>query len=917
MNRKIKSLFVAAGLFAFCGSAFAGEIIENADFETGDLSGWSSPQQSGGSIKLYTVQAEEVHDGKYSLVLNGDSDNRYNSFITLVQPLKIKPNLKTQYRISGYARCRVKNPDKVNISIAVRETDSNNQSIIYRTAKVYAENDKWVRYSLKFTADNRCAAFQIYLIAKDLETGDVVYFDNIEFSKIDMSQRKFNPDSSLSAPPKTIEMKTENFRAEIDASTGMICRTFCGSDILQPYSKNAALVYMEHNDKEQFFFKDTCSSGSEKDGTANYSLKTTDASEIVDAEISYSTENGCIKEKVVFRALADMNENVKLGLRHGFLSEKWDKIICATRPLKIVKSSDQAFFSYKNSENDLSINRLDMYQGVVYPMTILENKDYFLITASMNMDKNISFSPNYPEGYFPSLQLNPRKMKKGDLFEISLLYKAFPKKKFMLRDVWRWYSMNIHSDNEAIRNVIRYVPHTFRHLEKGLFQATTYFKEERENRLFLPGNIWWYGWHDWIGEKYPIEGEWFTQVYQWGKMSAEKMKSEITRLQAKGLSLFMYFRQIANLKLRENGTLPSDWFVNREGGSMELYEGAFSIPIPENVSKSIGYNRIPWGTYNFDNSDFRRYYFEQVRKCMDFYNPAGIAWDMGWDPEIPGILRTQADIYKWLKENHPSKKVISNESMNPTQFYSDAVMLENGFSCGKTNYDFEVCKAFNTAIICAERFNIFDLAFDASCLNKKNWLSAQFPAGIAENDRFLNFLLSIKPELRKDAENATRLCQIRASLRDLGLGASPGYLEEAKPVADEIVRFASDVLGLPMITESFAVCLPSGIDQDKNTFASVWASEEKIRIVVYNDNPEKIETELFIKKESLENLGFNPVGISEGKSFFLSPLGASEQSSYSLKINEKGIKISLSIEPFTSFLYFKDDIKSIMINGKD
>lgn len=901
------SIFVSGiALFAFCSSASAGTMIENGDFETGDLSGWASAQQQGGTIKLYSIQSEEVHNGKFSLLLNGDSDNRYKSFITLVQPLKITPELKAQYKISGYARCQIKDPEKVQLAIAIREIDSNNQSIIYRTAKVYAENDKWIRYSLKFTPDTRCASFQVYIIAKELETGDKVYFDDIVFEKVDMSKRNFDPAATLPHSSKTTAMKIKDLSVEIDETTGMICSSTCGPIALQPDAKNAALVYLEHNDKEKFFFKENGSSAPDRD-RKSYSLAIKDKALPVKAEISYSVENECFKEKVVFHALDDINENIKLGVRHGFLAGNWEKIICATRPLKIVKSSDTTFFSYKKTEGDISISRLDMYQGVVYPMTILENKDFFLLVASMDMDRNISLSPNYPEGYFPSFQLNPINMKKDGSLEISFIYKVFPRKDFMLRDVWRWYAMNICSNDEIIRDVVKYTPHDFRHLDKGIFEAATYFKKEREERLVSPGNIWWYGWHNWINESYPTEGEWFTQVYNWDMMSAEKMKSEMARLKAKGLNLFMYFRQIANLKLRENKTLPEEWFVTRKGGSLEVYEGAFSIPVPKKVADKIGYEKIPWGTYNFNNPEFRKHYIEEVKKCMDFYDPAGIAWDMGWDPEIPGILRTQADVYKYLQEKHPAKKVISNESMNPSQFYSDAVMLENGFSCGKTNYDFEVCKAFNTSIICAERFNIFDLAFDAAILNKKNWLSTQFPKGLDENNRFLYFLVAVKPGLRNDKDNATRRCQIRASLRDLGLGASPGYMEEAMPVDKEVIDFAGDILGMPMLTESFAVRLPSGTDQDKNIFASVWAEKGKLRITVFNDNPVLMNTELRISLDALEKLGFAAGNISTGKTHFYSPAGTVDQSTFSMTHDNKEITIKVSLEPFTSLLHFQDD----------
>ncbi|HAH87319.1 MAG TPA: hypothetical protein DCL60_08105, partial [Armatimonadetes bacterium] len=72
------------------------------------------------------------------------------------------------------------------------------------------------------------------------------------------------------------------------------------------------------------------------------------------------------------------------------------------------------------------------------------------------------------------------------------------------------------------------------------------------------------------------------------------------------------------------------------------------------------------------------------------------------------------------------------------------------------------------------------------------------------------------------------ICQARASLRDIGMGASPGYIEECKPMSDAMVRFAGEIVGTPLVNKSYALRLNGLADRDGDLYTSGWVNKNRI-----------------------------------------------------------------------------------------
>jgi len=904
------SIFILFLIFSvFLARIARGEnFVKNGGFETGKFSPWTLPQQSHTILHWFSISDGVSYEGKYSICAQGQPYNKYNSFNTLVQKINIKPIPGALYRISGYAKANISPGEKKKVSIAVREIDAQGLSICYQEAFVAPNKNEWTFYSKTFIASKKTVAFAVYLILRNLDKKDIVYFDNISFEKIGTSASKPFTVKKTDTSSVSIKLISPELKVTINKSTGLLdslVLTKPTPKVLHPSSSLTTCIFFQNSGKEILFRKDRTplQRSNEK---ISAKLLPTNKNIPLKAKITYQMTEDYFKETVIFEATEEIKEISSLGIRHGFISSEWKNIICSLRPIRVIKSNESTIFSYKEKEDDLNLSKLDTWQSVIFPMTVLEGKDRFVLIGDLCVDNFVTVSPNKPKGYFPSLQQNPTYIKKGDKFLFSFIYKVFPKKDYLLRDVWRWYGSHIYSDNPLIENIVRYRDHPVRILSRGCFASATWFKKEREERLFPSSNIWWFGWHDWINERYPTKGKWYTRIYKWEEgipVTAEKMKDEINKLQKKGHKIYLYFRQVANLKLREKNKLPKDWFKKTPGGALEVYGGGYKIPLPEKIQKVVGYKSIPWGTYNFDNPDFRKYYLKQVKDCISYYHPDGVAWDMGWDPNHLGIFAVQSEVYKWMKKKYSTKKVISNESTTPTQFYSDAILLENGILGGKSWYDFEVAKSFNTAIICAERYNLFDTAVANALRGKKTWLSER---GLKENKRFLDFLLSQKPELKADEDTTSRLCQIRTSLYDMGMGASPGYLEEAKPVPVEMVKFAGDILGIPLVTKSFVIQLTNGCDHDGNLYASGWINKKHIRLALYNNSSQAKKTRLLVDAFFLKQRGWflkkNPSGIQ----VFITPFAIAEEGNFKITLSKEGLILEGKISPFTGLLYFED-----------
>ncbi|HUS80404.1 MAG TPA: hypothetical protein VM283_03990, partial [Armatimonadota bacterium] len=387
----------------------------------------------------------------------------------------------------------------------------------------------------------------------------------------------------------------------------------------------------------------------------------------------------------------------------------------------------------------------------------------------------------------------------------------------------------------------------------------------------IPGaNIWYFGWHDWVNERYPAQGQWWCRVGNWAKQSAEDFKAAIAQYQTDGFKCYLYFRDIANLAQR--GTvIPDDWVRTSAGGALDMYGGGYTVQLPEEISGQVGYSEIPWGIYNFDNDAMRADYLEQCRACMDYYLPAGIGWDMGWRPYNQGILAVQAEMYRWLAEHHPQMRVIGNEaSGSPSQWFADCILIENGILYGKSAWDYEVAKAFGTQIASIERGHLFRKLAELIVQGKAGWA---FPTGRADAERFATWALA-QPDMPADeAERIERLTfrlHMRGGLRNLGLGAQWAYADGMRyyrwPLPEWLIAFMTELMSVPLVTDSYAVRVGGGSDSEDGVHAAAWADAGRLRVAVFNDNPEPREVKLALDRKALRAQGW--AGAGEGAAGF-------------------------------------------------
>ena len=313
------------------------------------------------------------------------------------------------------------------------------------------------------------------------------------------------------------------------------------------------------------------------------------------------------------------------------------------------------------------------------------------------------------------------------------------------------------------------------------------------------------------------------------------------------------------------------------------------------MAKETGYSKLPLGHYDFTNPEYREFYHNEIFKALRYYQPRALGWDMGSDSyEFITIART----YSQIQEDKLPVKVAANESAGPSQLYADMVLLENGLLGGKTAYDYEVVRAYTTAVVCLERFNIFDYAVANALDGRKTWLSAH---GLSENKRYLDDLLRRHPELRDQRKRLSQLCQLRACLWDLAMGASPGYLEEAQPVPEHLMQMAADVNGIPAVNRSFALQFANGLDTFGRLAASAWMNKAALRIAIHNDDSNPAEISLKLDRKLFEKDGWNVQSIANGKVFQVTPEGE-KQVPFRITAESNYFLLQAETEGFSSLL---------------
>lgn len=913
----MRTIFWAAMATAIaCTMAWAEPVVvelRNPGFETGSLDGWDRAVPE----ELFEVTDRHARSGGFSLRAHGDPEHRYNAFAHLVQTVEIVPISGARYQIAGWVRGNIVRAGGKSARLAVRQVDADDRTIRYEEAILLPVGDQWQRVSHRFQAVDGAVLFQVYVILTNLTRDDVVFLDDIELLAIDALGEPVSaeppPFSGVGPPPeRTHELRGEGVLARIDAETGLLSSlelTGAQPLLLHPPAHDGTVVFAQIGAREILFTRVIEAATAPEDWSV---LGPDDDSLPLRARVRYLLDARGISEEVVFEAIGAIEQPVRLGVRHGFVPDEWERIICALRPVRVIEAGESTLFTYGEREGDLAPTRLDAWQSVTFPMAVLEGADHWVSIGSHDLDDFVTLAPNQPEGYFPSVQMNPTRVREGESFSFTLTWAALAKSGALLRDAWCHYGENVFTANPLIADYLPYrAPDLPRTLPPGL-EVTAGGAWAGEGaridtqRIPPNANVWYFGWHDWVNERYPTEGEWWSRVGGWARESAEGFRDALAEYQRLGLKCYLYFRHIANLAQRGN-ELPEEWIRTGAGGALDLYGGGYTLQASPEMVEELGYAQIPWGSYDFNNDDFRAHYLQQVRDCMDFYRPAGIGWDMGWRPGHEGILAVQAEAYRWLREHHPSMRVISNEaSGTPSQWFADCILIENGIISGKSVHDYEVAKAFGTQIASIERGSHFQRAAERILTGEERW---PFPAGFADAQRYARWSMEAEP-LPADEEAATRelgfRLNMRAGLRVLGLGAQWAYVPDARfgprPVPQRLIELMTDLMALPPLQESFTVRLDGGGDSADGVYAAAWAQADDLVVAVFNDTSERRTVTLALDADALARRGWRPEG-AHWSGLEVDSLATLTELAPGVMVGPQGPTGTLTLEPFTLRVY--------------
>ncbi len=468
----------------------------------------------------------------------------------------------------------------------------------------------------------------------------------------------------------------------------------------------------------------------------------------------------------------ESNSPYELLLSAPFKPKSWERQFYPRLPYLILPPDSPATIRFLAIENDWTeLQELGVY---FYPFGVLENKTHFLLWGSIDIGKYALLTPNLLPNNIPAMCLRPLKLKMSDTLTLDLFIKSFPKAKFpRYRDVLRWYIENWKDSDPLTGAILGNAKAILEHKRKNPrrlpwgnlagFPGGEPIADEEGNlnewgehlskgwKAQKIGNCWYYAWHRW-DETYPTEGEWIGEMGV--KNSPEKIKGYIKALLSVGVHPFLYFRQLlAQEGLRDDGPPYKDWVaINEKGKVLWGYEWA---PSAENA-KLIGYEKLHLLPADFGNDSFRLWFLENLKRCIDLYQPAGIAFDMGWaypnsamfsranpDTSNPhAVLRLQADVWNWLREKHPKKRIITNEAPGiPSQLFADGILIEGGFAAGKTELDYEAAKAIPTTVISYEYPSIYRGFIQALDKNQKRFLIVKYRAkGIEPSEDYAIYI---------------------------------------------------------------------------------------------------------------------------------------------------------------------------------
>jgi len=403
----------------------------------------------------------------------------------------------------------------------------------------------------------------------------------------------------------------------------------------------------------------------------------------------------------------------EFGVFQAYDPRQWERqiFVDVARTTRALKPREKAIQRYSDVPNDATTEAPDApMRRARYPYGILERGDRLFLWGFLDLNSFAAMTPNRFGGV-PSFSIAPTGIAEGDHYSFDFTYKVLPKPRFELADVCRWYAENLYSSNPLTKGIVRLPrkvrPRTlaegnvtigwYRPCEAGEDEAHT--RIEAAARKMKAAHVWYGGWNPW-NEDHPTTGRWYAGGGLW--QTAEGVKQEIKALRERGFEVYLYFRQIRHDVAYYHDRPPyREWIHLTEGGfpyafsfDGKIRADAPRTPIAPEDSAALGIEAQDYADVFMDlcNDDCREWLTKEIISALDYYQPSGVAWDMGWGDilEAPctrhpqtglhhAVLRIQYDVWCWVRQHHPWMKIIGNEFKgSPSQLYCDAMMFEAG-----------------------------------------------------------------------------------------------------------------------------------------------------------------------------------------------------------------------------------------------
>ena len=596
------------------------------------------------------------------------------------------------------------------------------------------------------------------------------------------------------------------------------------------------------------------------------------AHNVTQAEVEYRVFDDTIGIRVKVDYLVDDPAQYRVGVYQEFDPQTWPKEQHLFFQSPSAQKEAIRFSFMEGHFND------EQWHTALYPMSMLISEDRYFLWGYLDLGSYVVLNRNFVPNTSPSFMISPIGISQGTSYTFDFIYKTFPKATNTFADVLGWYARrHDNSDPDFNQGPVRLEHDISRTIGygnmgcwDGRFMALpgANIFEPREKILEAEAlmlkngvrHLWYGGWNNWR-ETAPSSGEFVSQNLAF-KTNAEEIKSEICRLQRKEFKVYLYFRQAwwftkSDWESEEemDGPPYKRW-LNRtpEGKRVQLWwnkQGGY-YPADEERANSFGiYEPIIPGEVDFNNDEARAWYFKRLKECVEYYQPDGIAWDFGWshlaasynvsmysaaDPNcdmFQGQLKIQYEVYKWLQENHPEKKVLTNNVGGaPAQLYADAILLEGGTTDPHSAYH-DASKALNTAIVNLIYGSAsYDKASDPNdpAIEKfyKDRLKVMLPLGAS----YGCFIGDVVPHTEY---------QMTEWFGGLN------YYPFVSTISTDLTEFSAKTNAVPMVTDDRTLSTNS-----PEVVGSVWADEKNFMVAIYNNDHKKSDVKVRVDRDILQ-----------------------------------------------------------------